>query len=125
MVRVFRQTFYILIPGDLTENFDFKINDDTEVYQSCSSVLNGEVFVFGGQNTSINGRKQVGLPTLNFTIIYIFRSQKLLAVSLNGLAILITNLTWEHVVHTTFSRKGSCYAFQINTEASVKGLLVS
>ena len=45
----------------MTENFDFKINDDTEVLQSCSSVLNGEVFVFGGYNTSNNRRKQVKL----------------------------------------------------------------
>ena len=72
--------------GGVTKNFEFKINDDTEVYASCSASLNGEVYVFGGQNTSINGRKQVGLPTLNFTIIYIFRSQKLLVVSSNGLA---------------------------------------
>ena len=40
-------------------NFDFKINDDTQVYQSCSSVLNGELFVFGGSTTSNNKIKQV------------------------------------------------------------------
>ena len=57
----FSQTFYILNQGGVTENFDFKINDDTEVYQSCSSVLNGEVFVFGGYNSSNNRKKQVKL----------------------------------------------------------------
>ena len=45
----------------MTENFEFKINDDTEVYSSCSSVLNGEVFVFGGHNSSYNRKKQVNL----------------------------------------------------------------
>ena len=45
----------------MTENFDFKINEDTEVYYSCSSVLNGEVLVFGGYNTSNNRKKQVKL----------------------------------------------------------------
>ena len=34
--------------GGVTENFEFTINDDTEVYGSCSSLLNGEIFVFGG-----------------------------------------------------------------------------
>ena len=47
------------ITGGQTENFEFKINDDTEVYRSCSSLLNGELFVFGGYNTSNNRRKQV------------------------------------------------------------------
>ena len=47
--------------GDVTENFVFKINNDTEVYGSCSATLNGEVFVFGGENTSYNRRKQVSM----------------------------------------------------------------
>ena len=34
--------------GGVTENFEFTINDDTEVNGSCSSLLNGEIFVFGG-----------------------------------------------------------------------------
>ena len=36
--------------GGVTENFEFTINDDTEVYGSCSALLNGELFVFGGYN---------------------------------------------------------------------------
>ena len=47
------------IQGGVTEHFDFKINDDTDVWQSCSSVLNGEVYVFGGLSSSNNRRKQV------------------------------------------------------------------
>ena len=66
--------------GGVTENFEFKINDDTEVFHSCTAKLNGEVFVFGG-HTSNNRRKQVNLLTLDSTIINMFRSQKLLAVS--------------------------------------------
>ena len=111
--------------GGVTENFEFKINDDTEVIRSCSATLNGEVFVFGGSSTSNNRRKQVDLPKFNFTNIYMFRSQKLLAVSLNGLAILITSFTVERVVHTIIPRTESCYVFQILTVASVKGLFVS
>ena len=69
------------IQGGVTENFEFTINDDTEVFYSCSAILNGEVFVFGGYNTSNNRRKQVESSPLKFTIIYMFRSQKLLVVS--------------------------------------------
>ena len=36
--------------GGVTENFEFKINDDTEVYYSCSATLNGDVFVLGGNS---------------------------------------------------------------------------
>ena len=36
--------------GDITENFEFTINDDTEVQQSCSAILNGELFIIGGEN---------------------------------------------------------------------------
>ena len=36
--------------GDITENFEFTINHDTEVQQSCSAMLNGELFVIGGEN---------------------------------------------------------------------------
>ena len=67
--------------GGVTENFEFKINDDTEVIRSCSATLNGEVFVFGGSSTSNNRRKQVDLPAIKFTIIYMFRFQKSMAVS--------------------------------------------
>ena len=34
--------------GGVTENFEFKMDDDTEVYRSCSATLNGELYVFGG-----------------------------------------------------------------------------
>ena len=39
------------ISGGTTENFEFQINDDTQVLRSCSAMLNGEVFVFGGDYT--------------------------------------------------------------------------
>ena len=35
------------------------MDDDTEVYRSCSATLNGELFVFGGYSESNNLRKQV------------------------------------------------------------------
>ena len=43
--------------GGITEGFEFKMDDDTEVYESCSAQLNGELFVFGGSNG--DKRKQV------------------------------------------------------------------
>ena len=62
----------------MIENFEFKINGDTEVYRSCSATLNGEVFVFGGSGK----QKQVNLKlAINFIIICFFRSQKLLAAN--------------------------------------------
>ena len=51
--------------GGVTENFEFKINDDTEVYRSCSATLNGEVFVFGGGSSSYDRQKQVNLNGLS------------------------------------------------------------
>ena len=71
------------ISGGTTENFDFKINDDTEVYYSCSSVLNGELFVFGGASTSNNKRKQVKLNQrfIPASTVYVSRSQRLLAAN--------------------------------------------
>ena len=36
--------------GGITENFEFKTDDDTQVLRSCSALLNGELFVFGGYN---------------------------------------------------------------------------
>ena len=67
--------------GGVTENFEFKINDDTEVYRSCAATLNGEVFVFGGLNTSNNRRKQVSVIFRYFFNICLLRSRKLLAVN--------------------------------------------
>ena len=52
------------------------MDDDTEVYRSCSATLNGELFVFGGYNQ----KKQVKFIHLN--CIY---DKKLLEVSkVNG-----------------------------------------
>ena len=51
----------ISFKGGVTENFEFTINDDTEVYKSCSATLNGEVFVFGGFSSSNNRKRQVEL----------------------------------------------------------------
>ena len=56
--------------GGVTENFEFEINDDTEVIRTCSATLNGEVFVFGGSNKSNNIKKQVDLPRLKVIIVF-------------------------------------------------------
>ena len=34
--------------GGTVENFEFQMDDDTGVSNSCSATLNGELFVFGG-----------------------------------------------------------------------------
>ena len=45
--------------GGATENFEFQMDDDTQVYRSCSATLNGELFVFGGYSSTNNVKKQV------------------------------------------------------------------
>ena len=61
-----------LILGGITEGFEFQMDEDTEVYDSCSAQLNGEVFVFGGYNTSNNKRRQVNQLFFNDQIILQF-----------------------------------------------------
>ena len=48
-----------IISGGTVDGFEFQMDDDTEVYYSCSATLNGDLFVFGGTSTSNNKRKQV------------------------------------------------------------------
>ena len=36
--------------GGMTEGFEFHVDEDTEVVRSCSAMLNGELFVFGGSS---------------------------------------------------------------------------
>ena len=48
------------LEGGVTENFEFQLDDDTDVYRSCSATLNGEIFVFGGKRD--NKMKQVLYP---------------------------------------------------------------
>ena len=40
--------YYKKLGGGVTENFEFEMGTDTEVYDSCSAMLNGETFIFGG-----------------------------------------------------------------------------
>ena len=47
------------ILGGIVDGFEFQMDDDTEVYRSCSATLNGDLFVFGGTSTSNNRKKQV------------------------------------------------------------------
>ena len=41
--------------GGISEGFEFQMDDDTEVYFSCSAKLNDELFVFGG---NASGKKK-------------------------------------------------------------------
>ena len=45
--------------GSITERFEFKMDNDTQVFRSCSATLNGELFVFGGYDSGKNQGKQV------------------------------------------------------------------
>ena len=56
--------------GGVSENFEFQLGDDTDAFRSCSAILNGELYVFGGNNK----KKQV------FNL-QRFRLQSLLQVS--------------------------------------------
>ena len=71
----------VVVISDQVVDFVFKINNDTEVYGSCSATLNGEVFVFGGENTSYNRRKQVSMNQQKVQNNKPFRSQKMAAVN--------------------------------------------
>ena len=53
------------ISGGITENFEFQLDDDTQVYRSCSATLNGELFVFGGAATNKNQKRQVNTQNLD------------------------------------------------------------
>ena len=48
---------YRSVKGGVDENLEFTMGPDTSAYHSCSATLNGELFVFGGSETSYN--KQV------------------------------------------------------------------
>ena len=60
------------ILGGITENFEFQVDDDTEVYRSCSATLNGELFVFGGSATNKNQKRQVSTQNLDKPIWIIY-----------------------------------------------------
>ena len=45
-----QEMIIFLIKGGITQGFEFHINEDTEIIRSCSAMLNGEFFIFGGTN---------------------------------------------------------------------------
>ena len=91
--------------GGVTENFEFKINDDTEVYLSCSATLNGEVFVFGGTSTSNNKRKQVNLNQRLISSLMAIQVSKMVGCELKR----IGDLNYEF-------RKGACGTYNFPEE---------
>ena len=48
MTQQTQPVFNINFQGGKDENLDFKMGPNTSSYESCSSTLNGEMFVFGG-----------------------------------------------------------------------------
>ena len=93
------------------------MDDDTEVFRSCSSMLNGEFFMFGGDSQ----RKQVNLRYSFHHQTLICRSQKLLDVNLNELATWIMIFSEELVGHSIIQKNVSCCAFQLVIDRHVKG----
>ena len=58
--------------GNLENNLDFTMGENTEAFASCSAQLNGEFYVMGGRNFSdqiskINGCKLERIGDLPFT----------------------------------------------------------
>lgn len=45
-----QEMIIFIIKGGITQGFEFHINEDTEIIRSCSAMLNGEFFIFGGTN---------------------------------------------------------------------------
>ena len=50
--------------GGITEGFEFQMDEDTEINKSCSAMLKGELFVFGGKN----GIKRKQVQALNYNL---------------------------------------------------------
>ena len=64
----------------LSADFDFKMGEGTEVYQSCSAILNGEMLVFGG--TSEFAFRQVIISTLSCKNDFSFKISKVIGCEL-------------------------------------------
>ena len=45
------------------------MDEDTEVYRSCSATLHGELFVFGGYASTMKKKKQVSALNFSFYLI--------------------------------------------------------
>ena len=45
-----RPSVLINYDGGVNRNLNFELGNQTEVYGSCSALLNGEFYVFGGSN---------------------------------------------------------------------------
>ena len=44
--------------GGVTENFEFEISEESEVWESCSAMLNGNMYIFGGHRNKDVGYKR-------------------------------------------------------------------
>ena len=53
------------------------MDEDVQVYRSCSATLHGELFVFGGYATSMDKRKQVSTLQLSCFIINLLKNSKI------------------------------------------------
>ena len=54
------------------------MDDDTQVYHSCSATLNGETYVFGGNNE----KNQVFIPQFVLKIFYALQISKIIGCGL-------------------------------------------
>ena len=57
----------------MTENFEFEIDEESEVWESCSAMLNGNMYIFGGHRNKDVGykRNQVSINYKKYIIVYI------------------------------------------------------
>lgn len=52
------QPVLIKADGGVTENFEFEIGEESEVWESCSAMLNGNMYIFGGHRNKDVGYKR-------------------------------------------------------------------
>ena len=55
--------------GGVTENFEFEIDEESEVWESCSAMLNGNMYIFGGHRNKDVGYKR-NQVSINIYMIY-------------------------------------------------------
>ena len=87
--------------GGITEGFEFFMGENTEVVRSCSAILNGELFVFGGSSK----KRQVSLNSTPVISIFFLKLSKVVGCGLKR----IGDLSYEFY-------RGACGTFSFPQE---------
>ena len=85
--------------GGVTENFEFEIDEESEVWESCSAMLNGNMYIFGGHRN-----KDVGYKRNQVSInIYMIYSDIYMGVLSSKLTCLAPSIHWIHTLNPAYS----------------------